>query len=117
MMLPRLQSCESLELRGLLRATRFGSTGSIVSCLPKLKTITVTEHHTAPDGIKEDILDMVKSSNSITKVVLIPDRWEEQLGIREELECFCLLNKVFKTSLICFDPTDFVGPGTLQDPL
>lgn len=107
MMLPRLQSCESLELRGNFRRTSFGSTGSIVSCLPKLKTITISRGgFTDVEGIKEDLLEMVKSSNSITKVVLIPDWWEAQLGIRGELECFCLLNKVFKTNLICFDPTD-----------
>lgn len=111
--LQQLQSCESLVLPV---TDGFELIELIVSRLPKLRTITIYPRYGHREAFERLCLDMVKSRDSITNIVIeIPDvmavqnhslQGEVDLFIRDEVIPFCLLNRVFRTDLICFGPTD-----------
>lgn len=91
-LLPRLQSCESLVLALFYRINDFRSIGSILSQLSKLRTVEY-RGITQAKSLQDEFLEMIKSSDSVTNarfrsVGMTP-------AFQKEVDSFCILNKVF----------------------
>lgn len=104
MVLPQLKSCESLHLSGYANVKLLGP---ILLRFPTLRTFILLTWYGNEPELFDSFLDVIKASNSITKAVLeAKRRVQEPPNFRVEVESYCLLNKVFGTTLIGYDPTD-----------
>lgn len=97
--------------------SRFDLLGSSLSRLPKLRTVVVatpcyyytSRNHRGSSHVVlfyHDLLEMIKSSNSITKLC-VETPWERPPDFYDEAESFCLLNKVFGTTNLLGRLCDF----------
>lgn len=102
--LPHLESCESLTLA--IFGGSFRRIGSIPSCLPNLRTVVVDATIRATDGesFQQAFLDMIKSSNSITKAGL--KGTFKNSSFQDRVDSFCIVNKVLGTNLLGFSPSE-----------
>lgn len=81
----------------------------MLSRLPNLKTLSIVGRHvvfnTDPEFNMDDFLDIIKLNNSVTKAVFNLKSWTRP-RFQDEVDSFCILNKVFGTNLMRFGPTD-----------
>lgn len=103
-MLPRLQGCESLELR--LFSSLIEGVTSTISTLPTVRRIVITTRSRETIIASQNaFLDMVSSSRSITSAELEPRDWTRP-WFQAKVDSFCILNRVFGTSLVGFGPSE-----------
>lgn len=106
--LPHLQSCQSLSLLRLNNLDRFQPVGSAVSRLPNLRDLFLF-YYDFDFGVRTtkcgqyDVLNMITSSNSIENVQF---RGTLPSAFQGRIDSFCILNRVFGTTLVGFEPTD-----------
>lgn len=100
--LPQLHSCECLKLR-LLTVSADSFLGSTISSLPNLKSAFIASDED-PESIHDAFLDLVKSSHSITKVVL--KLAAANPSFLDNVDSLCLINQAFGTALVGLEPSE-----------
>lgn len=105
LMLQKVLSCESLELRFQRRSGDFGFIRDAVSSLPNLRTFTVFDKFPNPTVrvLQDDFLEVVKSSDSIKKAVL---HAETRPSFQDEVDFLSQLKNVFGTNFVSFAQSD-----------
>lgn len=111
-LLPHLQCCESLELKGMgvESDSSFREIRRHLRGLPNLSScVVVTEIRYISENGQNCFVDMIKGCASISKVVLKPlvkqDAKAADEPFRAKVESCCIVNRAFGTSLICFGAT------------
>lgn len=101
--LSQLRSCESLGINVTWLGAKLESVGSVISSLPKLRTVILEIDRKLQEGFTNDLLNMIMASSSITTLVL---KGSHTIPITHEVSAFCLLNKEFSAGSTCFSSND-----------